>query len=418
MKPGKWIPKIVMVAFFICALLYFTSYAIHTLRSNITTTVIHAATVEDSVEGSGLAIRAEKPVEGSGDLMEVLPAEGETVGKGNPLALIYKDKDALKQHQALEKIQAERDTLQYVISRRSESSDTVQLGKDIITSIVSVRSTIAQEQLSKLGGEVQSLENMIYQQNYTYQGNESVTKELNQLNEQAKKLQKSDAAAVSQVKARWAGTFSTMVDGYENVLTPKVLSGLTPSKLEALKKGRQEVKQGTYLGKVVTGKIWYFAITLDEKDIQRMYKGLAVTVRFDDAAGDQPMTVFNIGQAENGKVVVVFASGNHLDETSLLRTQSVSVIYNSYNGFRIPKKALRTEGGKYYVYRVSGAQLERTQVKILTETDDYFVVWQGEAKTKNGAQTAQSELEKAKQIRDGDTIVIRGTNLYDGKVVR
>ena len=26
-------------------------------------------------------------------------------------------------------------------------------------------------------------------------------------------------------------------------------------------------------------------------------------------------------------------------------------------------------------------------------------------------------MEKAKQIRDGDTIVVRGMNLYDGKVV-
>ena len=38
MKPGKWIPKIVVAAFFIGALLYFTGYAVRTFRSEVTTT--------------------------------------------------------------------------------------------------------------------------------------------------------------------------------------------------------------------------------------------------------------------------------------------------------------------------------------------------------------------------------------------
>ena len=99
MKPGKWIPKIVMVAFFVGALLYFVGYAVRTFRSEVTTTVIHTSTVEDSVEGTGLVIRREEPVEGTGELMEVLPAEGETVAKGETLALIYESGEALEQQE-------------------------------------------------------------------------------------------------------------------------------------------------------------------------------------------------------------------------------------------------------------------------------------------------------------------------------
>ena len=40
-------------------------------------------------------------------------------------------------------------------------------------------------------------------------------------------------------------------------------------------------------------------------------------------------------------MTVVFSSTRRLGETSLLRSQNVSVIYDSYNGFRIPKEALR-----------------------------------------------------------------------------
>lgn len=418
MKPGKWIPKIVMAAFFIGALLYFVGYAVQTFRSEITTTVIHSSTVEDSVEGTGLVIRQEEPVEGTGELMEVLPAEGETVAKGENLALIYESEKALEQQEELDQKEAELEALQYVLSHSSESSDTVELGRSIIAAMESLRSQVAQENLTQVDEQMRKLETMIYRQDYTYSGSEAVTQEMNRLTQEIKELKKSHDSAVSKQKAQAAGTFSTIVDGYESVLTPEVLDGLTPSKLEDLKKRQQEVEAGRYLGKIITGKVWYFAAVMDQADTERMYKGLEVTVRFDDVAGDQTMAVNSISEAEEGKVVVVFASNRHLNETSLLRSQNVSVIYASYTGFRVPKEALRMEGDQYYVYRINGVQVRKAQVEILAETEDYFVVWQGDSVDEDGNAVDQSELEKAKQIRDGDTIVIRGTGLYDGKVIQ
>ena len=418
MKPGKWIPKIVMVAFFVGALLYFVGYAVRTFRSEVTTTVIHTSTVEDSVEGTGLVIRREEPVEGTGELMEVLPAEGETVAKGETLALIYESGEALEQQEELDQKEEELEALQYVLSHSSESSDTVELSRNIISAMESLRSQVAQENLTQVDEQMQKLETMIYRQDYTYRGSEAVTKEMNRLNQEIKELKESQDSAVSRQKAQAAGTFSTIVDGYEHVLPPEVLDGLTPSKLEELKEQQQEVEEDRYLGKIVTGKRWYFAATMDQADTERMYKGLTVTVRFDDVAGDQPMTVYSIGEAEDGKVVVVFSSNRHLNETSLLRSQNVSVIYASYTGFRIPKEALRMDGDQYYVYRINGVQIRQAKVDILAETEDYFVVWQGESVDEDGNSVDQSQLEKAKQIRDGDTIVIRGTGLYDGKVIQ
>lgn len=418
MKPGKWIPKIVMAVIFIGALLYFVSYAVRTFRSEVTTTVIHSSTVEDSVEASGLVIREETPMEGSGELMEVLPAEGETVANGETVALVYASKEALQQQEELEQKEAELEALQYVLSHSSESSDTVELSQSIVATMESIRSTVAQEELTQVDALMQKLETMIYRQDYTYRGSEAVTQEMNSLSKEIKALKKSNDSVISQEKAEAAGTFSTMVDGYESVLTPKVLSGLTPSKLEALRKDKQTVEEDTYLGKIITGKTWYFAATMKQADTERMRKGLKVTVRFDDVAGKQAMTIYSIGEAEDGKVAVVFSSNRCLNETSLLRGQTASVIYDSYNGFRVPKEALRVEDDQYYLYRVSGAQIRKANVEILAETEDYFVVWQEDSTDGDGNAVEQSELEKAKVLRDGDTIVIRGTDLYDGKVIR
>lgn len=207
----------------------------------------------------------------------------------------------------------------------------------------------------------QSVENMIYRQDYTYKGSEAVTKEINQLSKEIKQLEKEADSTVSTIKAKQAGTFSAMVDGYETVLEPAKLSGLTPAKLDELVKARQEVKEGKYLGKIITGGKWYYAVSMDVANVERMHEGMTVTVRFDNVAGEQTMKVETIGDAKGDQkqVTVVFSSTRHLAETSLLRQQSAAVIYESYRGFRVPKEALRMEGDKYYLYRVSGAQRGR-----------------------------------------------------------
>ena len=334
------------------------------------------------------------------------------MAKGEIIARIYQDQAALEQHQNLKAKQTEREALQYVLSHSTESSDTAELSKRVIASLESIRATVFHEDLSDLSDQIQSVENMIYRQDYTYKGSEAVTKEIKQLEKEAD-------STVSTIKAKQAGTFSAMVDGYETVLEPAKLSGLTPAKLDELVKARQEVKEGKYLGKIITGGKWYYAVSMDVANVERMHEGMTVTVRFDNVAGEQTMKVETIGDAKGNQkqVTVVFSSTRHLAETSLLRQQSAAVIYESYRGFRVPKEALRMEEDKYYLYRVSGAQLRKVEVEILCQLDDYYVVWQGKSVDKDGKSVQQSALEKAKQIRDGDTIVVRGMNLYDGKVV-
>ena len=189
MKPSKWIPKIVMVAFFVGAILYFVGYAVQTFRNDITTVTVYETGVEDSVDTTGLVVRQETLLEGSGERMEVLPAEGEAVAKGEIIARIYQDQAALEQHQNLKAKQTEREALQYVLSHSTESSDTAELSKRVIASLESIRATVFHEDLSDLSDQIQSVENMIYRQDYTYKGSEAVTKEINQLSKEIKQLE-------------------------------------------------------------------------------------------------------------------------------------------------------------------------------------------------------------------------------------
>ena len=61
-----------MVAFFIGAILYFVGYAVQTFRNDITTVTVYETGVEDSMDTTGLVVRQETLLEGSGERMEAL----------------------------------------------------------------------------------------------------------------------------------------------------------------------------------------------------------------------------------------------------------------------------------------------------------------------------------------------------------
>ena len=53
------------------------------------------------------------------------------------------------------------------------------------------------------------------------------------------------------------------------------------------------------------------------------------------------MTIERVGEEEDGKCPVVLSSSRSLADTSLLRKQTVDIIFSSTTGIRVPKKAVR-----------------------------------------------------------------------------
>jgi len=136
------------------------------------------------------------------------------------------------------------------------------------------------------------------------------------------------------------------------------------------------------------------------------------------------MTVEQIGAPENGEMAVVFSTNRHLAQTTLLRRQTVEIIFESREGLRVPKAAVRLEEKTVSdetgtekvvqqpgVYAVVGIQAEWKPVTILAEEDDFFLVTPV-------FENDQNTNETKKALRSGDEIVVTAKNLFDGKVVK
>lgn len=420
MKPSKYVTKIVMWLLLLGIAAYFVVYIAQSLYHSFETEPLYTYTAEEAVPISGYLFREEEPILSDEELVEVTAAEGERVSAGSELALVYDSEEAMTTHQSLVSKQSQLAVLAYIRSHSADDADSAQLNRRIDEAIVALRTELLRERFAGLSACTQELKDLVYRQDYTYNGNAALDNEITALRAEIADLSGRVGKNVSTINAPESGIFSSQVDGYESVMVEEALEGLTPSGLAALAAQAVDVQEGDYLGKLIYGSTWYYAATMSETTAARLTKGGTATLRF-TTVGDLSCRVESISEAEDGVVVVVFSSDKYLSEVTLLRNQTVELVLGTVTGYRVDVSAVRmTENtsGQVGVYRLYGTQAAWVPVEILYKGEDYYLIRQAKVYDEDGKEVALTTLQEAKQLRPGAEIITKGRELYDGKVLR
>ena len=429
MKQDKSVVSTVMIALAVALAIYFGFYIFGTLHAPYDSTVAYEFTMWDSVEENGVVVRDEQVLPGREGIVDVIQAEGERVAAGQTLALVYRDSQAQADQAVLEDLQLEIRLLNYAMRRNDTTETSARLDEDILQSIVSLRGSAARHEFSNLEDQVMQVKSGVLKRGSTYGGGataEELGARLQELNEQFSALSKRTAAATTLVKAEHSGTYSAQVDGLETVLTSKTVKAMTPEELSAFldrPKNLQKTQpaEGTLppVGKLISSTRWYFAVVLDGADAVRLKKGQNVTVRFaGDFAQDVPMQVETITQGESGDCAVVLSSDRFLASTTMLRDQSVELIFRQYSGLRLPLSAVHLvtetvkdketgeekEVSRTGVYTLMAGRTEFKEVEVLVETEDFCVV--------------KPVGQGREQLQAGDEVVTEAKHLEDGMVLQ
>lgn len=429
MKQGTYINRLVMLLLFLALAAYIGVYTFRSLNDPFSSVLCYNHTVDDTVEATGFVVRQEAPLPVQNGIVDVLPDEGEKVAAGETIAMVYRDAAALERKSEIRQLELELEQLEYSLRQDSGGGDAARLDQEIVDSMVELRRSTAEGNYSRLEEDSMELKNMVFRRNYTYNNNtesvQSITAMIQSVSAQLSSLKSSVSQDAYQVSAPAPGIYSGQVDGFESLLTPENVKDLTVSQLDKLKTRPAEETES--IGKLITDSRWYFIAPLTEEQAGRLMEGKQVLVRFSrDFTGEVSMLVEQIGSPENGRVAVVFSSTRFLSEITLLRRQTVEIVFDSVTGLRVPKAALRVEEAtltdqetgeeKTYqqpgVYAVVGMQAEWKPLTILAEEEDFFLV------APAPFQNEQNMNETKKALRTGDEIIVTAENLYDGKVVK
>lgn len=421
MKQGKSVNRIIMLALLAAILIYLVATVVGTLTNPYTLVQCYAVTVDITQEATGLLVREEALIGGDSSTAELLYSEGEKVAKGAAVAVVYHSSDAITRAARITALEQEITQLQYALDATGAVSDNAQLNRQIIDAITALKISSSSGDFTRLEDETLELRTLIYQRADAYGqdsgGVEAMQSRLSSAAAELAALQSQASQDTTYITVDQPGTFSGMVDGWESVITPQMLSTLTPSQLNQLE-NQSPTPNANAIGKLITDDTWYFVCNMDEEDAAGLHTGEAVTVRFSrDWAGEVGMKVDRISDVQNGQVTLVLSTAYFMADTTLLRRQTVEVMVESISGIRVPANAIRvrtlestdeetgetTQTYETGVYALVGTQAEFKPVDILYQDDGYCVV-----SSDNDSKTA---------LRSGDQIILASDDIYDGMVI-
>ena len=427
MKQGKHYTTVILWIFIAAIAAYFGYHVVSSLTEPLTTASVIEYEAGAGCYTTGFLVRDEEVLTSAYDITVITCAEGAHVSANEAVATGYLTDGAQQRQTRIQTLQEQLTQLQYAYSASSSLADQAALDTEIQSNLLSLAKFTARRDMNSAQDVSPELKGLVLRRSAGAGDTDAIHAQLENVQNELSRLQEQAAADTRPISADHAGTYSGVADGYETVLTPGKLQTMTAQDYNLIEpetvpenaigklirgttwKSFPMAFSGTVsenaIGKLIRGTTWYYVTTLPASELKDVKEGARVQLLFARDVYDQlDMTVERVGNNEAGYKLLVLSCDKYMQSVTLLRQQSADVVFNSYQGLRVPKDAVRVEdGGQTGVYVLEGATARWKPITILHDNGESYVVELDKTSTAN--------------LWPGDEIIIHAKNLYDGKVV-
>lgn len=451
-----------LLSLFVAFLLFlYIGYQIYNANySSVRTETVYSKMESDTIQTNGIAVRdeslIEQPVNG---VITYVVEDGGRVFKGGTVAVTYaSDSDAAAQRQ-LKELDNEIAKLQ----KLNSPGDTYAANPDSLNKQINQQFTdlLIGSRKSGFSELSENREQFLYLLNEKQIVTEKVTDfnaRISSLQAQRNALAASHGAQTGTIASPASGYFISSLDGFEGVFDYQNIKQITPE--EVREKAALQPAPSNAVGKICGEFNWYFVCVVDantalkfqEKANQTRYESKLVTLSFPfAAAAPVPAEVVKVNQKDKESDAAVIMRCNNMDASlAQLRNETVQIQIEEYSGLRVSQKAIHFEtitkkttdkdgndNGVVTkevkgVYVMHGSELEFRQIIPLYSTNSYVICKSlTEDEEKDMARKPFVQYEGQEDPPDPmeglftnqtvhlyDEIVVEGTDLYDGKVVK
>lgn len=401
-KFGKFYNRIIVLIAVAALLLYAGYMALNYFRDPLSTILAVEVSVSEGRSVEGWVVREEQLLTSSSAITVPERSEGEKVGAGQVVAMGYSDADAQTRQDQIELLSAQLEQLTYATTVAAEAGDTTSLDDAVFQQLTAWAKLTASQSLSASVDVSTALKGLILRHGADDGALTALNSQIAQLQSQLTSLETQAVGDTTSINAPVAGYFSADVDGYEQVLTPELLSTMSIAQLESLE---PTAISSNAFGRLITSSRWYYVAAVPTENLKELDVNDTATVQFAISGSESlPMQVERLGDDENGQSLLVLSSESSLQSVTLLRRQQADIILRSHHGLRVPKEAIRTdEAGNTGVYILETTSAQWKPVTLLYDDGDSYVVALDKSATDN--------------LWPGDEIIVNAKELYDGKVV-
>lgn len=391
----------------VLAVLVFVFHQVYSaVYKPITTESAVAYTATDGLNITGILIRKEQVITcDSSGVLHFEISDGNRVAKGGTIVSIYNDSQDSVNVTRLAEIESQIKDIEEIQGYNNLQASDLKLAGSKVNEALSnfVFNCSAGNYSNAHSDSAEFLSAMNRKQVIT--GEEiDFSEKLESLKAQRDKLQNSLSAPIDTIDAdESSGYFVSSTDGYEKILSCDDLDRLTPEYLGNIEP--EKVSENA-IGKIVSDYEWYIAARVSLNDSLKYKQDESLIIRTADKTSEPlPVTVKQINVSEKSdSAVVIFSCQQMNSSLASMRMGAMTVVNKEYSGLKIDKNALRVVDGKTGVYTLSGINIKFVPVEVIYTAEDYVIC-------------EQKKVNDDNVLRLYDQVVVKGKNLYDGKVV-
>ena len=387
-------------------------------------------TVSDVIHCDAFIVRDETFVTNSDiGVLSYNVSDGDNVSAGQNIADIYNNESDAVSRQQIKKINKQIKTL----STLSESYYKDSVGLDTINTqinnnIFSINSYVNSGKLEDAGNTCNNLLLTICERQLTTGSVKNFKAKITELKRKRSKLEANCSEKIGSLSATKAGYFISGTDGYEKSVSFDNVDKLTVGKFRKLKKYKTD---SNVVGKIVTDPVWYIVCEVSPDDTVTLAKLLnseaTIYASMPSVTTEKiPTTIHSINQKSKKHRAVLVLACNYMNNfLADARKENAEITTLSYTGLKVSKRAIhedyvtRKEKGKdgkpvtkkkkvQGVYVLHGSELIFKEIAIVYSARDYVLC---------NPDTENDSLFSGETLELYDQVVIKGDDLYDGKVI-
>ena len=403
--------KAVLLCLFLVLLVYIGISFINNSGGSLTTYMAREGEISESFTVDGFIFKDQKVITAPQDgYLECAVSESGRIGKGGIVAYIYENDAPIKEKNRIREIDEKiKELTENDRSMSASENDSIRLEQDVLKQTIRIPELVRDNDIESLMEVRASLDNVVEARKKISGGGESNQQIIGKLQEEKNALLQKFDMAKTAIVTDIAGSFTARTDGLEEMLDDERIENISQSYLKSIKtpetKTNVEAKisSGAPIGKIVDTYTWYFAAVVSKDIADSLSIGGGIRLKFLDSSDNMiDGSVYKIADENDGKAVLVVKSAGYVDNLYSMSKVKVEVVKKTYEGMKIPAKSIRVKDGEKGVYILSGKKVKFRNAKVYYMNEDWAVVSREE---KNG-------------IKLYDSVVVNGSNIYEGKVVR
>lgn len=422
-----------LISLFIALLLLsYIGYQIYKANySQVRTETAVFATLSDSVQAQGVAVRKETLLTHSGNgIMTYEVEDGGRMSKGGVVASVYSSAEAAAAEQKSKQLKQELEQLTQL-----NKPDSVQminpenLDQQVHLHLYDMLMNQNEGNRTGVTEQKQEVLSLINQWQIVTGKVDNFDARIQSLNSQISSLSSVSGSKTGTITTPVAGYFIGAADGYENTYSYEEILSIS---VEDLKKEQtpQSVPSNV-IGKMCENFDWYIACVVDSETAPKLKEGNRLTVSMPFATTMEiPAQIVAVNQTDKEAEAAVVLKCNYMDASiANVRKETIQLNIETYEGVRVSQKAVHfetitktvtdEEGNETQVtrevrgvYVLHGNEIKFVEIIPIFSSTNYVV-----CKVDLDEQEAK-DLMTDSTIALYDEVVIEGTDLYDGKIVQ